>query len=144
MRNTMQWLFPTFPRGGPSVGLLLLRAAVGVTAAIQGSFYLANSDNPTLGTLTVALVTAASGASLLLGLLTPVAGILVGLSAVGVTFSWFPPPTPNLFDAILPTVLVVVVAAAVVFLGPGALSLDARIFGRHEVIIPRTPRLPNP
>jgi hypothetical protein len=36
--------------------------------------------------------------------------------------------------------LVLAVAAAVVPLGPGALSLDARLFGRREIIIPRSPR----
>ena len=136
MRHELQRLFSTFPRGGPGVGLLLLRAAVGITSVIQGAFYLLNGDSPTLETLTIALLTVAGGVALLLGLLTPVAGVLVGFSALAVTLSWFPRPTPNLLDAKLSAVLVMVVAAAVVFLGPGAISLDARIFGRREIIIP--------
>jgi hypothetical protein len=34
------------------------------------------------------------------------------------------------------TALSAVIALAVICLGPGALSLDARLFGRREIIIP--------
>jgi hypothetical protein len=53
-----------------------------------------------------------------------------------------PPPTPNLFDARLSAILAAIMAAAIVFLGPGAFSLDARMFGRREIIIPQAPRRP--
>jgi len=33
-------------------------------------------------------------------------------------------------------------SAALVLLGPGAFSLDARLFGRREIIIPEGPRSP--
>jgi hypothetical protein len=36
----------------------------------------------------------------------------------------------------LSAALVALIAAALVLLGPGALSLDARWFGRREIIIP--------
>ena len=136
MRHELQRLFSTFPRGWPGVGLLLLRAVVGATAAIQGTYYLANGDNPAILTLIVAMLMVVGGASLVMGLLTPLAGVVTGLGAAGITLGWFPPPNPNLFEAKLSTVLVVVVAAAVVLLGPGSISLDARIFGRREIIIP--------
>jgi uncharacterized membrane protein YphA (DoxX/SURF4 family) len=54
--------------------------------------------------------------------------------------SRFPPPSLNLFEALLPTFLVVVVAVAIIFLGPGAWSVDGRLFGRREIIIPHTSR----
>jgi len=89
-----------------------------------------------------ALLAIVIGTLLLIGFLTPVAGALAALDALGLTLSWVPAPASNLFDAKLPTVLVVVVSAAIVFLGPGAISLDARLFGRREIIIPHVTRLP--
>jgi hypothetical protein len=72
--------------------------------------------------------------------LTPFAGALVALATVAMAVSLLPPPTPNLFDAPLPTILIVIVAFAVAFLGPGSFSLDCRLFGRREIIIPHPPR----
>ena len=55
----------------------------------------------------------------------------------------FPAAAQNLFDTRLPTLFAVIMSAAIVLLGPGAVSLDARLFGRREIIIPpvfRSPR----
>jgi uncharacterized membrane protein YphA (DoxX/SURF4 family) len=138
MRNKLQGFSSAFPGGWPGIGLLLLRAALGITAFIQGAVYI--GGNPTPITSIVGLFAIASGGLLLIGFFTPVACVLAGLAALFLAILSFPSRTsPNLFDAALPTVLLIVVAAAVVFLGPGALSLDARRFGRREIIIPRTP-----
>jgi uncharacterized membrane protein YphA (DoxX/SURF4 family) len=85
-----------------------------------------------------------TGTCLLLGLITPLFALLACLEPIGMTLSWFPPPRWNLFEPLLPAVLVTVVAAAVLFLGPGALSVDARLFGRREIIIPKLARPPKP
>jgi uncharacterized membrane protein YphA (DoxX/SURF4 family) len=124
--------------------LLLLRAAVGVTSVVQGGFYFAQSGNSTLETSVIGLLAILGGASILIGFLTPVVASLVGLVVIGIGCSWFPPVARNLFDAALPTVLLVTIAAAVVFLGPGALSIDARLFGRRQIIIPQVSRLQKP
>jgi uncharacterized membrane protein YphA (DoxX/SURF4 family) len=84
----------------------------------------------------------ASGVSLLIGFLTPLASALAALGAVGVALSWFPSPASNLFNAPLPAILDVVVCAAIVFLGPGNASVDRRLFGRREIIIPLARRPP--
>ena len=147
-RRVLQRLFPAFPRGWPGVGLLLLRSAIGVTAILQGALFLANSVNPAASILAAALLMAASGFALVLGLFTPLAAGTVGITTIGmalsrgISMSGFPASAPNLFGATLSAVLVVVVAVAIVCLGPGALSLDARMFGRREVIIPRMSRPP--
>jgi uncharacterized membrane protein YphA (DoxX/SURF4 family) len=78
----------------------------------------------------------ASGLLLLMGFLTPVAGLVLGLSSVGITLSWFPPPPTHLVRDGVASLLVVVVAAAIILLGPGAFSLDCYLFGRREIIIP--------
>jgi uncharacterized membrane protein YphA (DoxX/SURF4 family) len=126
------------------VGLLLLRAAAGAIAVVQGGAYLANRINPTFQVWFVGFLAAVSGVLFLIGLLTPAASALMTLAVIGIAFSWFPAPAPNLFNTPLPAVLVVIIAIAVALLGPGALSVDCRLFGRREIIIPQASRPPRP
>ena len=109
-------------------------------ALIQGGFYLTSTLDGSTGTWIESLIGLASGAALLLGLLTPIAGVVAGVGALGIGFSLWQAPTPNLFDAKLSLVLTAIMTAAVVFLGPGRYSLDARLFGHREIIIPPPPR----
>jgi uncharacterized membrane protein YphA (DoxX/SURF4 family) len=118
------------------VGLLLLRAAVGLSLAVQGGACLAGVD-PGRWTWMVGLLGIVTGASLLIGFSTPVAGALAWLLSLGVALSWLPSPTFGGFGGAAATTFMVVMAAAVLLLGPGAYSLDARLFGRREVVIPR-------
>jgi uncharacterized membrane protein YphA (DoxX/SURF4 family) len=85
----------------------------------------------------VGVLAAASGVSLLIGFLTPVAGVAACFIGVGISLRWPSPATQIVFDGRLVTVLVAVVAVAVALIGPGALSLDARLFGRREITIPQ-------
>ena len=141
-RPELQRSFSTFPGAWPGAGLLLLRITIGVTTIIQGCFYLVDPGSLTFKTGTLGSVAIASGALLLIGFLTPVAGVLVGLGTLGIALGWLPPAARNLFDAKLPTVFAVIMSAAIVFLGPGAFSIDARLFGRREIIIPPVSRSP--
>ena len=113
---------------------------MGVTVAIQAGVYLADRNNPEFWTWIIGLLGLFSGISLVVGFLTPVAGGLAGLGVTGIALSWLPPAAPNLFDSPLFAILTAIVSAAVVFLGHGALSVDARLFGRREIIIPHTSR----
>ncbi len=103
----------------------------------EGVSYLTGSADPAFSTWVAGLLAAACGASLLLGFLTPAASAIIGLGCAGILFSWLTPPVPNLIDQRLCGILVITVASAIVLLGPGALSIDARLFGRREIIIPR-------
>ena len=132
----MQRAFSTFPNGFPGAGLLLLRAAVGIVLLIQGFAYFTDRYNLGPLTLSVACVTVVSGASLLVGYLTPFAAGLAGMVSMSSVFPWFPAPTPDLFEARVTPVLATAIVAALMGLGPGAFSLDARRFGRREIVIP--------
>src|SRR5438093_8476048 len=72
-RRGLQRFFSTFPGGWPCVGLVLLRAAVGLTAVIQGGFFLTDRGNQTFMNWVIGLTAAAGGVSLLIGFLTPFA-----------------------------------------------------------------------
>jgi uncharacterized membrane protein YphA (DoxX/SURF4 family) len=132
-------VFSMFPDGLPGVGLFLLRAAAGAALLVQGAAYFVDWHDLPLLTVAIALLTIASGAALLIGYLTPFAGIVAGLISTGGAFSWLPVPNLYLFEARLTAILATVIVAALVCLGPGAFSLDARLFGRREIIIPSSP-----
>jgi uncharacterized membrane protein YphA (DoxX/SURF4 family) len=121
-----------------------LRSAAGVTAFLQGTAYFKDADRMTLWSCAVGILALVGGTSLLLGLLTPFAGSVVGGGAIGIALSWLPLPPQNLLADWFPAALVVVISAAVVLLGPGAMSFDARLFGRREIIIPHASRLAKP
>jgi uncharacterized membrane protein YphA (DoxX/SURF4 family) len=127
----------TYPDGRAGVGLLLLRASVGATAAAQGCVYLSALDDPTPWAWAAGLLAVAAGSSLLVGLLTPFACILLGLGCAALALSPSTTHTLNTPYGGLPLLVAAGMAAAAALLGPGAYSLDARLFGRREIIIPQ-------
>jgi uncharacterized membrane protein YphA (DoxX/SURF4 family) len=129
-------LFSTFPNGSPGIGLLLLR--VGAAAVLLGHAVacLTDAGAPAWGTWLVGVMAALIGGLLLVGLMTPLAGALAALGSVGAAVSWLPSPA-NTLGAGVAGVLPIVVATAIALLGPGAISVDAALFGRREITIPR-------
>jgi hypothetical protein len=113
------------------MALLVLRAALGIALFVQGAKCVGADPGVWCG-ITVLL----GGGLLTIGFLTPVAVVLVGLGAALVELSWLPFCTPNLFDTRLSILLAAAMLVAVLLLGPGAFSVDARLFGRREIIIP--------
>lgn len=136
----MQRILSKFPGGWPGTGLLLLRAAIGLVLVVQSiSCMLACSDLGFLE-LMIDLLKIMSGSLLLIGFLTPIACILATLLSLGSAFSWIPASGFDLFQDKMTVGLTIVIALAIVCLGPGSLSLDARLFGRREIVIPAAPR----
>lgn len=131
----MRRFFSGFPGGWPGLGLLLLRATVGITATVHGGVCLLDSTHRVFGMWVVGILALATGVLVLIGFLTTIACFLVGLGSAGILLSWSPLSTVNVLDARLAG-FVLMVSAAIVFLGPGAFSLDSRLFGRREIIIP--------
>ena len=120
----LQKLFSTFPCGLPGAGLLLLRAAVAIPL-VHAGLLTASSPAPVI----VEVVTAGAAVLLLIGLWTPMAGGLIAVTELGLALSH--PADPWRF------VHFGVLGAVLAMLGPGGCSLDARLFGRKQIQIPR-------
>jgi len=141
-RNPLQRLFSTFPGGQPGIGLLLIRAALGGIAVALGASDLSGLIERTLPVWAVGLTFLVSGAGIIIGFMTPLASLLVGLGAVGIILSWIPAPPLASLGTTLIALLVVMTAMGIALLGPGAFSIDGNLFGRREIVIP--PRSPRP
>jgi uncharacterized membrane protein YphA (DoxX/SURF4 family) len=116
-----------------------LRVALGIGAGSQGILRLAELSGPSSPSLTqwiLCLALIISGAALVLGCLTPLAGLVAGLCFLGMALRWLPGPASDLRDAKFVTFGLVVTAVSIALIGPGAFSLDAYLFGRREIVIP--------
>ena len=131
----MQRLFSAFPNRGPGAGLLLLRSAVGATVIVQGLIVLSARDLPQ-ETLTAAVLILL-GTMLAVGVLTPFAGFVTALVSVLGRSPWLAFSSSTSFDEWIGRLFFLIVSLAIALLGPGAFSLDAYLFGRREIVIPR-------
>jgi uncharacterized membrane protein YphA (DoxX/SURF4 family) len=126
--------FSTFPSGLPGVGLLVLRLAAGSLAIAQG---VAEGAPVRRAEVLFPAVEIGAGALLLAGFLTPFASAALAVISSGITFSWLT-PAPAAIDPYSHSLFVAAVEVAITLLGPGWLSIDAHLFGRHRIIIPVT------
>ena len=111
---------------------------VGLTVVLQGCLYFLDGHNGLSLKYLIGLTSSLSGALLLVGYLTPLAGVLATLSSIARVLSSSALAGASLLDSRLATAFEVAVAIALVCIGPGAFSLDSRVFGRREIIIPRS------
>jgi len=126
----LQRLFSTFADGWPGIGLLLLRLLTAV-ALIQ--FGIASVlEGPPLTIIALQIIGVGAGILLLAGLWTPVAGALAAIVKVWIAFSQFFVRTGDPWIAITQAVL----GAILAMVGPGAWSVDARLYGRKRIDIP--------
>ena len=105
---------------------------------VQSAYYLSDSGS-SAGAWFVGAAGLIAGLLLLVGFLTPLAGLVVALCALGIELSLIPNCTKTLFPSLVPAILALTNLLAIMVLGPGAFSVDARLFGRREIIIPPTP-----
>jgi uncharacterized membrane protein YphA (DoxX/SURF4 family) len=131
-------MFSNFPDEWPGAALLLLRAATGAGFLAQGIAYFADKHDLDGIRFAFAIFIILVGGLLLVGSLSRLAGLIAAMTSLLGVFPWFPSPRVGLFETPITTMLAAVIATALVCLGPGAFSVDARIFGRREVIIPKT------
>jgi uncharacterized membrane protein YphA (DoxX/SURF4 family) len=128
-------LFSAYPGGLAGIGLVLLRSAIGFTAVWQGVLCLATKDAATTVRI-VGSLAVLTGILLVTGFRTRLASFLLALGIAFISLHTFPLPPRDLFDRLLLTLFAETMSIAVVFLGPGAFSIDACLYGRREIIIP--------
>ena len=140
--QSVQRLFSGFPTGVPGAGLLLLRLTLGAYVIAQGARIMAplvtTGTPPAILAALTALAMLLGGALGAVGILTPTtqsmsaaAGLMTLIDAMRA------PPAVTGLEVPWPLALITtVVAISLVFLGPGAYSIDAALFGRKEIPIP--------
>jgi putative oxidoreductase len=123
----MQRLFSTFPNSWPGFGLLLLRFGVGIALISSGigSFFAASGEPLAIARDSIEAVGALF---LLAGLWTPAAGALIALVELWIALSLYSSRPEGLWMH----VFFAVVTTGLAMLGPGAWSIDARLFGRKR------------
>jgi len=119
----LQRLFSTFANGWPGVGLLLQRVLIAILAVRFGVIEPAGTSfSPSM---IPQLVAACAGILLLVGLWTPVAGSLIvavelWIASISGSDPWIP-------------IVIAILGATIGMIGPGAWSIDARLFGRKHI-----------
>jgi hypothetical protein len=122
----MQRLYSTFANGWAGYGLLALRLACAVyVLSAQATSFLGAS------VLSIVITCCATciGCLLVLGCWTPIAGIAAATLELWQAYSC----PRNQWAAVLAAVM----AASLTVLGPGALSIDARRYGRRRISLDR-------
>jgi uncharacterized membrane protein YphA (DoxX/SURF4 family) len=125
----VQRLFSTFADGWPGAGLLLLRLLTGVALV---HFGIANlREAPPLTTVILQSIGVGAGLLILAGLWTPLAGALAAFVKVWIALLRFYSHSGDPWIAIIQAAL----GAVLAMVGPGAWSIDARLFGRKHINI---------
>lgn len=119
----MQRLFSTFANGWPGVGLLLQRI---LTAILLLRIGVVELNAGSLSSFMISqLIGVCCGIFLLAGLWTPVVGTLIAITELWITITGAGDPWNS--------ITLMTLGASLATIGPGAWSLDARIFGRKRI-----------
>jgi putative oxidoreductase len=119
----VQRLFSTFPNSWPGLGLLILRFVSGLALAA-----IAHVAGDLIGTIGLLARCVVDGLAVLIwiGLWTPLAAVTGAAIQISVII------LGHRFD--LSLLVFAAVGLSLALLGPGAWSLDARLFGRKRIM----------
>jgi putative oxidoreductase len=120
---SLQRLFSTFASGFPGIGLLLQRLITSV--AVGCSMFSRFHGAPQHDSVALLLIDGGAALLLLLGLWTPVAGAVIASCEL-----WFLVSGGEEFWLSL---ILATLGATLAMIGPGALSVDALLFGRKQI-----------
>jgi uncharacterized membrane protein YphA (DoxX/SURF4 family) len=95
------------------------------------------TDSKSVGAVIIGLFAIVVGCLLLIGFLTPVSSALTAMGAAGSMASWLNGTTACILVPWPAIGFLIVIATSIILLGPGAYSLDSRLFGRREIHIPQ-------
>jgi hypothetical protein len=129
----LQRTFSGFPSGCPGFALLLLRFGVGGTSGLQAALLITATHHAAAGSLLAAAPVVIASFALIIGLMTPIATVLLCLGGIVVTIDSGIAEHLPLFESWIARLEFMVMSAALICLGPGAFSLDARLYGRREI-----------
>ena len=138
----LQRLFSSFPEGWPGIGLIFLRLTIALNAITQGVSVFYAFNGPALAPWIGGLAAIAAGLALLIGFLTPVAGTAVTIGYLTMAISELLANDVSRHISSFTAFDMAAISLALVLLGPGAVSIDAKLFGRREIIIPEGRRPP--
>jgi hypothetical protein len=122
---SLQRLFSNFANGWPGRGLLAQRVLI---AAVLAYCVVNRFREASASAAVPELIGAGLSIFILLGLWTPIVGTLVSLIEVWVFLS-------RGMDVWIPIILATL-SATLAMIGPGAWSVDARLFGRKHIETP--------
>jgi putative oxidoreductase len=119
----LQRLFSTFANGWPGFGLLIQRFVLGLALLYHGAVLLRGV--PAVESFVPGLIGSVLGFFILAGLWTPAAGTLIAAVEVWIALT-------GAGDESV-AVILAALGGTLAMIGPGAWSVDARLFGRKHI-----------
>jgi putative oxidoreductase len=121
--QSLQRLYSTFANGTPGVGLLIQRVVVATLLVRFCVIHL--TDSPFSLSMMPHIIGACAGMLFLVGLWTPFVGTLIAIVELWIAMSHLSDPWISIMLATF--------GGTGAMLGPGAFSVDARLFGRRHL-----------
>ena len=118
----MQRLFSNFADGWPGAGLLLQRI---LTAILLIRFGIIDLTGTSFSSKIPQVIGACAGILFLVGLWTPIVGALIAVTELWIAITLVRDPWIS--------IAVATFGGTVATIGPGAWSIDARLFGRKHI-----------